>query len=114
MRVPFHSLKHLRREREMLSKQMRKRLTLQERIVSYNKWGINLDSKQRRLQLAHLVWTETETEHARESASLVAKLIGLEEQGQALKEMFGLSFLPQQTNHRHFIWMKNKKSSSLA
>ncbi|XP_042434467.1 kinesin-like protein KIN-7G [Zingiber officinale] len=108
------SLKHLRREREMLCRQMQRRLTLQERIMSYNKWGINLNSKQRRLQLAQLVWTKTETAHAGESASLVGKLIGLEEQGQALKEMFGLSFLPQQTNHRHFIWMKNKKSPSLA
>ncbi|KAG6475566.1 hypothetical protein ZIOFF_064794 [Zingiber officinale] len=108
------SLKHLRREREMLCRQMQRRLTLQERIMSYNKWGINLNSKQRRLQLGQLVWTKTETAHAGESASLVGKLIGLEEQGQALKEMFGLSFLPQQTNHRHFIWMKNKKSPSLA
>ncbi|KAG6478024.1 hypothetical protein ZIOFF_061456 [Zingiber officinale] len=97
-------LKHLRREREMLYRQMQRRLTLQERIMSYNKWGINLNSKQRRLQLAQLVSTKTETAHAGESASLVGNLIGLEEQGQALKEMFGLSFLlPQQTSHRHFI-----------
>ncbi|KAG6465964.1 hypothetical protein ZIOFF_076189 [Zingiber officinale] len=107
------SLRCLRREREMLYKHMQKKLTLQERISLYTDWGINLDSKQRRWQLTQRIWTQTDMAHVKGSASLVAKLIGLVGQGQVLKEMFGLSFLPQQTNHKYFIW-KNKKSTSIA
>jgi centromeric protein E len=63
----------------------------------YSKWGVSLSSKRRRLQVARRLWTETKNlEHVRESASLVAKLIGLQEPGQVLREMFGLSFAPQQ------------------
>ncbi|XP_042472804.1 kinesin-like protein KIN-7F isoform X2 [Zingiber officinale] len=107
------SLRCLRREREMLYKHMQKKLTLQERISLYTDWGINLDSKQRRWQLTQRIWTQTDMAHVKGSASLVAKLIGLAGQGQVLREMFGLSFLPQQTNHKYFIW-KNKKSTSMA
>ncbi|OAY77091.1 Kinesin-like protein NACK2, partial [Ananas comosus] len=89
--VVASSLKNLRHEREMLYRQMLKKLPEKERESLYNKWGIALNSKQRRLQLARRVWTRTDMEHARESASLVARLIGLLEPGQALKEMFGLS-----------------------
>ncbi|WOL19146.1 hypothetical protein Cni_G27943 [Canna indica] len=101
------SLRYLRREREMLYKQMHK-LSPEQRITLYTRWGIALDSKQRRLQLARCVWTKTDMVHIRESASLVAKLIGLLEQGQALKEMFGLSFTPQQTSRRYFSWKHRK------
>lgn len=82
----------------MLAKQMQKRLTAEEREHMYTKWGISLDSKKRKLQVARRLWTEAkDLEHVRESASLVAKLIGLQEQpGQVLREMFGLSFAPQQ------------------
>nr|CAD1821450.1 unnamed protein product [Ananas comosus var. bracteatus] len=104
--VVASSLKNLRREREMLYRQMLKKLPEKERESLYNKWGIALNSKQRRLQLARCVWTKTDMEHVRESASLVARLIGLLEPGQALKEMFGLSFTlaPQLTNRRSLSW----------
>lgn len=90
----------------MLYRQMLKKLPEKERESLYNKWGIALNSKQRRLQLARRVWTKTDVEHVRESASLVARLIGLLEPGQALKEMFGLSFTlaPQLTNRRSLSW----------
>ncbi|KAG1362229.1 Kinesin-like protein KIN-7F [Cocos nucifera] len=99
------STKKLRRERQMLCRRMQKRLSAEEREHLYTKWGIALDSKQRRLQLARCLWTETgDLEHVRESASLVARLVGLLEPGQALKEMFGLSFIPQQFNRRSYTW----------
>nr|CAB3447377.1 unnamed protein product [Digitaria exilis] len=94
---PAASAKKLQREREMLARQMQKRLTTEEREHLYTKWGISLDSKKRKLQVARRLWTEAkDLEHVRESASLVAKLIGLQEPGQVLREMFGLSFAPQQ------------------
>lgn len=105
------SIKKLRRERQMLCRQMQKRLSAEERECLYTKWGIALDSKQRRLQLVRCLWTETgDLEHVRESASLVARLIGLLEPGQALKEMFGLSFIPQQFNRRSYTWKRGMSS----
>ncbi|KAJ4783826.1 ATP binding microtubule motor family protein [Rhynchospora pubera] len=98
------SLRTLKREREMLYRQMLKKLNTQERENVYSNWGIDLSSKQRRWQLARLIWTKTETEHVRESASLVADLIGLSEPGQALKQMVELSFgvTPPRVNRLSF------------
>lgn len=80
----------------MLCRQMWRRLSAIERERLYSKWGIELCSKKRRMQLANLLWSETEnTEHVCESASLVAKLTGFLKPEHALKEMFGLSFTPQ-------------------
>lgn len=99
------SMRTLQREREMLCRQMQKRLPTEERLSLYVKWGISLNSKQRKVQLARLLWTETgDLEHVRESALTVAKLIGLLESGQVLKEMFGLSFLPQNSYRRSHRW----------
>ncbi|KAK3029070.1 hypothetical protein RJ639_040122, partial [Escallonia herrerae] len=89
------SMKALRREREMLSRLMYKRFTHQERNRFYEKWGISINSKRRRLQLVQRLWSDTEdTNHVKESAAIVAKLIRFSEQGQAVKETFGLSFTP--------------------
>uniref|UniRef100_A0A0D3FYF2 Kinesin motor domain-containing protein n=1 Tax=Oryza barthii TaxID=65489 RepID=A0A0D3FYF2_9ORYZ len=97
------SAKKLQREREMLCRQMQRRLSIEERESMYTKWGVSLASKRRRLQVARRLWTETkDLEHVRESASLVARLIGLLEPGKALREMFGLSFAPQQSFVMHF------------
>lgn len=105
----MNSLKNLRREREMLSRQMQKRMTTMEREELYSKWGISLESKRRRLQLAKKLWSETNNiEHVKESAAIVAKLIGLLEPEHALKEMFGLSFAPQLTHRRSFSWKNGK------
>ncbi|XP_077231045.1 kinesin-like protein KIN-7F [Tasmannia lanceolata] len=109
--TPASSLRALRREREMLSKQMRKRLTVEERKSLYQKWGIGLETKRRRLQLARQLWTETsDMEHVRESASLVAKLVGFLAPGQAMKEMFGLSFTPKRTSRRSYSWKSSMSS----
>jgi centromeric protein E len=85
----------------MLARQMQKRFSVEERNHMYTKWSVSLDSKKRKLQVARRLWTETkDLEHVRESASLVARLIGLLEPGKALREMFGLSFAPQQSTRR--------------
>ena len=87
----------------MLYKQMLKKLSNGEKESIYSKWGIDLSTKQRRLQLSRLIWTQTDMEHIRESASLVARLIDLQEPGQALKEMFGMNFsLAPRTDRRSF------------
>ncbi|CAL9071341.1 unnamed protein product [Musa textilis] len=106
------SLRCLRREREMLCRQMQKKLSPEERESLYAKWGVALSSKQRRLQVARRLWTATDVEHVAESAALVAKLTGFAERGQAMKEMFELSFTPQQNHHhkRSFGWMHGKSS----
>lgn len=90
----------------MLCRQMQKKLSPDDRVSLYAKWGVALNSKQRKLQLGQRLWTKTDLEHVKESASLVAKLIGFVEQGRAMKEMFGLSFTPQQTHKRSFSWMQ--------
>jgi centromeric protein E len=74
-----------------------------ERESLYNKWGIDLNSKQRRLQLSRRIWTQTDMEHVRESVALVAKLVEHLEKGQVIKEMFGLTFtLNPQAERRPF------------
>ncbi|KAG6519184.1 hypothetical protein ZIOFF_022673 [Zingiber officinale] len=100
------SMRCLQRERHRLLKLIGKTFDPHERESLYSKWGISLNSKQRRMQLAQLVWTTKDITHVRESALLVTKLIGFEEQGEeAMKEMFGLNFTVQQTHKRSFSWM---------
>ncbi|KAL2246517.1 UNVERIFIED_CONTAM: Kinesin-like protein KIN-7F [Sesamum indicum] len=91
------SAKTLRRERRMLTEQMSKKFSEQERENLFLEWGIGLNTKLRRQQLANLVWTKTEDiNHIANSAFLVAKLVGFIEPGQApKKEMFGLNFAPK-------------------
>ncbi|KAF5443852.1 hypothetical protein F2P56_036377 [Juglans regia] len=104
------SMKALRREREMLSKLLQKRFSEEERKRLFQRWGIALDSKRRRLQLVNQLWGNTnDTNHIIESAAIVAKLIRFVERGRALKEMFGLSFASPHARRRSFNW-KNKKA----
>ncbi|KAJ9189659.1 hypothetical protein P3X46_000924 [Hevea brasiliensis] len=99
------SIKALHKERGMLSKLMQKRLSEVERKRIYQKWGIGLNSKRRRLQLANRLWSNTkDINHIMESAAIVARLVRFVEQGQALKEMFGLSFTPPNTRRRSLGW----------
>lgn len=106
-------MKALRRERGVLAKLMQKRFSEEERKRLFKKWGIALDSKRRRLQLANSLWSNIQDmNHVRESATVVAKLIRFVEQGKALKEMFGLSFTPPRPKRRSFGW-KNTSASLL-
>eukprot|EP00250_Pteridium_aquilinum_P022774 c25688_g1_i1 orf=163-3195(-) len=90
------SCRALKRERELLAKRMRVRLTEEEREEVYQQWGVALDSKQRKLQVAFKVWTDTEDlSHIQDSAHLVARIVGFWEPGrEASKEMFELTFAP--------------------
>ncbi|KAF0924366.1 hypothetical protein E2562_010043 [Oryza meyeriana var. granulata] len=100
------SLRNLRHERDMLYRQMLRKLHLAERESLYAKWGIDMSSKQRRLQLSRRIWTRTGMEHVRESAALVAKLVEHLEKGQAIREMFGLNFsVKPRTDRRSFSWV---------
>ncbi|XP_019177469.1 PREDICTED: kinesin-like protein KIN-7F isoform X3 [Ipomoea nil] len=87
------SIKDLRAEKRMLTKQMLKKLTEQERVSLYLKWGIGLTSKTRRVQLVNRLWTRTDDmNHISDSAYLVAKLVRFMEVEKAPKEVFGLDF----------------------
>lgn len=71
----------------MLSKKVYKRFSKKERERYYMDWGIDLKSKNRSTQLAWRLWTNTkDMHHVRESAKLVAKLIGLVEPSDASKK----------------------------
>uniref|UniRef100_A0A453LE91 Kinesin motor domain-containing protein n=1 Tax=Aegilops tauschii subsp. strangulata TaxID=200361 RepID=A0A453LE91_AEGTS len=98
------SLKSLRNERDMLYRQMVRKLSGAEKESLYSKWGIDRSSKQRRLQLSRLIWTQTDMEHVRESAELVSKMVQHLERGQAIKEMFGLSFSLNLRSGKSFSW----------
>ncbi|KAI8549573.1 hypothetical protein RHMOL_Rhmol06G0035400 [Rhododendron molle] len=90
-------------ERRMLSKQALRRFSAKEREALYQKWGVGLKTKNRRLQLCHKIWTDTkDMNHVKDSAALVAKLVGFALSSQTPKEMFGLSFSTRSTNRRSF------------
>ncbi|KAF9678227.1 hypothetical protein SADUNF_Sadunf07G0013000 [Salix dunnii] len=104
------SKKALIQERQMLARHMQKRLTREERENLFLKWGIPLNGTNRRLQLVHRLWTKpTDMDHIIESATLVAKLVGFDEQEKALKEMFGLlNFTPTHPSSRKpSIWKRS-------
>ncbi|CAM8895216.1 unnamed protein product [Rhodiola kirilowii] len=102
------SMRAINGEREMLCKLMLKLLSEKERIDLYSKWGIDLKSKRRKVQLVRKVWTDTrEMSHIQDSADLVAKLVGI---GQAPKEMFGLSFSPAPEPRRSQSWKHRRLS----
>ncbi|XP_074273374.1 kinesin-like protein KIN-7J [Silene latifolia] len=106
--TPSSSMKALNQEREMLMKQMYKMIPLQERESLFEKWGIAINSKQRRLQLAQQLWTDSkDMQHIRESASVVAKLVGFADDGEVAKEMFvGPSLNPKTIiNRRSYSWI---------
>ncbi|GMJ12730.1 hypothetical protein like AT2G21300 [Hibiscus trionum] len=105
------SVRALRLERQTLSKLMRKRFSEEERLKLYQKWGIELNSKQRKLQLVNQLWSNNkDMNHVTESAAIVAKLIKFVEQGRTFKEMFGLTFTPPRSTRRSFSW-KNSMTS---
>ncbi|KAF4375277.1 hypothetical protein F8388_024078 [Cannabis sativa] len=107
------SMKALRREREVLSKKMQKRFSEEERKRLFQEWGIALDSKRRRRQLADRLWNDTkDMNHIKKSATIVAQLIRFVDQGRALKEMSGLSFTSPLSKRRSFGW-KNSRAPLL-
>lgn len=93
------SKKALNRERRMLSRKIQKKFSTEEREALFQKWDIDLKSKQRRKQLCSRIWTDTkDMKHIKESATLVSKLIGFSESDQIAKEMFGFNIFPGKLN----------------
>ncbi|KAF9680348.1 hypothetical protein SADUNF_Sadunf06G0111900 [Salix dunnii] len=88
------SIKAVRQEREYLAKRVNSKLTVDEREMLYVKWEIPPGGKQRRLQLVNKLWTDPlNMQHIKESAEIVAKLVGFCESGEHVsKEMFELNF----------------------
>ncbi|KAI9118158.1 hypothetical protein K1719_010490 [Acacia pycnantha] len=92
--TPGLSRMALDRERKMLSKKAHKKLSRKERQKLYLDWGIDLKSRHRSIQLAWRLWTNTkDMDHLRESAILIAKLIGLMESNEAQKKSFAHNIL---------------------
>ncbi|CAA7019350.1 unnamed protein product [Microthlaspi erraticum] len=107
------SLRALNRERYKLSQLMQKKLTKEERENVFLRWGIGLNTKHRRLQLAHRVWSESkDMDHVRESASVVGKLMGFVDMDLASKEMFGLNFSIKPRPKKSSLWKRSVLSLS--
>ncbi|GAV70969.1 Kinesin domain-containing protein/DUF3490 domain-containing protein [Cephalotus follicularis] len=89
------SIKALKQEREYLAKRVNWKLTAEEREMLYTKWDIPPVGKHRRLQLVNKLWTDPlNMQHVKESAEMVAKLVGFCESGEPVsKEMFELNFV---------------------
>ncbi|XP_047307040.1 kinesin-like protein KIN-7E [Impatiens glandulifera] len=97
--------KEVERERRSLTKQMSRILTDKERESLFEKFGIALNTKRRRIQLSNRLWSDAkDMNHVMESASVVAKLFGVSEDDQTPKEMFGLSFSRPAINNRSLAW----------
>ncbi|KAK6152082.1 hypothetical protein DH2020_014717 [Rehmannia glutinosa] len=91
------SIKALKQEREYLAKRVSSKLTTEEREIMYMKWDIPPEGKQRRRQqLVNKLWTNPlDMQHVKESAEVVAKLVGFCESSQPVsREMFELNFAP--------------------
>ncbi|XWS29224.1 hypothetical protein CRYUN_Cryun24cG0009900 [Craigia yunnanensis] len=112
--TPASSVKALRRERHMLSQRMRKRLSNVERENIFLKWGIGLNTKHRRLQLAHCLWIDSkDMDRIAESAAIVAKLVGFVDPEKTFKEMFGLNFTPGHRTQKRQYSLKRSVMSIL-
>ncbi|KAL8261267.1 hypothetical protein R6Q59_025316 [Mikania micrantha] len=91
------SARALTLERAMLSRKLLSKMTSGERESLFVKWGIDLESRNRRFQLAQLLWTKTDDfEHIKESADIVAKLVGFVAPNTTPMELFALSVAPKQ------------------
>lgn len=90
-----NSAKSLKRERELLARQMLRRLSNEEREDLFMRWGVPLDGKQRKLQLVYKLWMDPHNlGHIQASAEVVARIVGILNPGSAPKEMFALNFAP--------------------
>ncbi|KAI6668950.1 hypothetical protein NL676_003835 [Syzygium grande] len=105
------SSQDLRRERQMLAKKLKKKLTRKDREMLFQTLGIGLNTKHRCSQLAHKLWSDTEDmDHMAESAKIVAKLVGFVQPEEASKEMFGLNFAPWRSSTKLRRWKSTTMS----
>ncbi|KAK4276530.1 hypothetical protein QN277_014668 [Acacia crassicarpa] len=102
---PDSSLKAINQERKMLSKQVHKKFTSKEREELYQKWRIDVKTKHRSIQLAWRVWNNTEDlYHVRESAMLVAKLVGPIQSDEPTKKTSRFSFFGPRNSTKFQNW----------
>ncbi|XP_019085463.1 PREDICTED: kinesin-like protein KIN-7B [Camelina sativa] len=89
-----YSIRALKQEREYLAKRVNTKLGAEEREMLYLKWDVPPVGKQRRHQFINKLWTDPHNmHHVRESAEIVAKLVGFCDSGENIrKEMFELNF----------------------
>ena len=93
---------------------MRKRLSKIERENIFLKWGIGLNTKHRRLQLARCLWIDSkDMDCIAESAAIVAKLVGFVDPEKTFKEMFGLNFTPGHRTQKRQYSLKRSVMSIL-
>ncbi|KAL3720479.1 hypothetical protein ACJRO7_005317 [Eucalyptus globulus] len=105
------SIQDLCRERQMLTKQLQKKLSRKDREMLFQAWGISSNMKHRSSQLAHRLWSNTEDmDHMAESAKIVAKLVGFVQPEEASKEMFGLNFTPRRSSTKLRKWKSTMMS----
>lgn len=72
---------------------MSRRLPNEEREDLYIRWGVPLDTKQRKLQLVYKLWADPHNlRHVEASAEVVSRIVGIINPGCAPKEMFALNF----------------------
>ncbi|XP_018433264.1 kinesin-like protein KIN-7H [Raphanus sativus] len=87
------STRALTRERFKLSKLMQRKLSKEERENLFLRWGVGLNTRHRRVQLAHRLWSDyKDMGHVRESASLVGKLHGFVDMNLTSSDMFAINF----------------------
>ncbi|KAG0586149.1 hypothetical protein M758_2G098300 [Ceratodon purpureus] len=109
-----NSAKSLKRERELLARQMHRRLTNEEREELFIRWGVPLDGKQRKLQLVYKLWMDPHNlGHIQASAEIVARIVGIINPGSAPKEMFALNFAPPNHAERPHMFGWNGLSALL-
>lgn len=104
---PSLSKKHMQQERQMLSKMMSRRISKYKREILYLKWGIHLDTKERRSQLIRQLWTKPkDMDHIQESARVISMLIKFDK-SRIRKEMFGLNLMPalKGVGYQHQQWL---------
>ncbi|GBG84191.1 hypothetical protein CBR_g38162 [Chara braunii] len=89
----------MKREREMFARRMKQRFTPEERLDLYEKWGVPIDSKQRKLQLTTKLWSDAhDLKHVMASAEFIEQLMALKENvGSFSREMFQLQLVPRPT-----------------
>lgn len=94
---------------------MRKRYTKEEMNVLFQKWGIELESKERKLQLLNSIWTNADDlQHISESAEIVARLIKFSEQEKGIKGMLGLNFDSPPRKRKSISWRSGSWRESIA
>ncbi|KAE8656433.1 hypothetical protein F3Y22_tig00117000pilonHSYRG00047 [Hibiscus syriacus] len=99
------SEKELTRERLTLSKQIRYKWLRKQREEVYKKWGIDLNTKQRSVQLTHLVWKDPkDIVHVKKSAALVAEVLGFVEPSRAPNEGVAFCMLPRFLSRSSHSW----------